>query len=392
MGFLKALAGGYLGWLAFKNFLSKASLPAATTQSFEEICLRAGYPVETHIVRTEDGYFLRLFRLTKKGKPFSSADKKPVLLTHGLTHNAASFVVNQAASPLAFTLADNDYDVWLLNTRGNYHSRMHESLTSADAQFWNFTSEDIAQKDLPAAIDFVKASSGKQKISYVGHSQGALTFMMLLMRKPEYNQSVNVAALLNPGGGKLTLGPGYFKYYMSQRTQALYEYLGWNYIGDKPSLGLPRFFARFPSLAEKLYASRFDVSLNGDKARHLPVYVTHFSGGTSLKNFKYLKQLNDRKDPRFFAFDYGAQENLAVYGSKTPPVYDYSQIKAKLAIFGSKHDIIITPKDTEALLLNLPKEQVVYVNQNMPLDHFGVLASKENGYQREVLEVFREHS
>lgn len=382
MGLLEVLAGGYVSGIAFKHFVKKAKLPAAATLSFEEICMRAGYSVQNHIVTTEDGYYLRLFRLSGKGQPFTS-QKKPVLMTHGLTQSAISFVINQAASPLAFTLADNDYDVWLINTRGSHLSRMHATLNSAEAKYWDFTSQDIASKDLPAAIDFVKAASGKSKISCIGQSQGAISLMGMLMIKPEYNDSLQVLALLNPAGGNISVESMFFRYYLSPVTHALYKYLGWHFVANKPSSFMPKLFVRFPELMAKLHKSRFDVTINGDSNEHLPVYVSQLGSGTSLKNFEYLRQSKQRKDPRLFGFD---------CGTKTPRCYDYSLIKTKLALFGAKYDTITSPKDFDQLLLQLPKNQIVYMVKDLPLDHFGVLVSKASGYQQAVLQVLREHS
>ena len=49
-------------------------------------------------------------------------------MVHGLTHSAHTFVISQNSTPPAFKLADNNYDVWLLNTRGCYLSRLHTTL------------------------------------------------------------------------------------------------------------------------------------------------------------------------------------------------------------------------------------------------------------------------
>jgi pimeloyl-ACP methyl ester carboxylesterase len=391
MAFLKALVGGFLGWKAFQGYLRTAKLPTATALSFDDICNRAGFAVESHYVKTEDGYFLKLHRLSGRGKPFLPG-KKPILLTHGLAHTSVSFVINQAASPLAFTLADNDYDVWLMNTRGGTLSRAHETLTLNDAKFWDFTAEDIAQKDLPAAIDFVKASSGLPKISCIGHSQGAIALTLLMMSKPEYNDSVNIAVLLNTSGGHFTLGPAAFKCYVSPITHRIFEALNWHYAIDQPGLGIPRLYARFPNLAAKLYKELLDISIAGDSAAHLPVYASHFARGTSLKSIKYLGQHYTRKDPNYYSFDYGVRKNHARYGTATPPMYDYTKIKTKLAVFEGKYDIMLTPYDLDLLLQRLPKESVVFVNKDLPLDHVGVLASKDASYQQDLLKVLSEHA
>ena len=47
---------------------------------------KAGYPVETHIVQTEDGYLLTLYRIPRQ-------NGAPVLLQHGLLTSSADFLI-----------------------------------------------------------------------------------------------------------------------------------------------------------------------------------------------------------------------------------------------------------------------------------------------------------
>jgi len=47
---------------------------------------KAGYPVETHIVQTEDGYLLTLHRIPRQ-------NGAPVLLLHSLLTSSADFLI-----------------------------------------------------------------------------------------------------------------------------------------------------------------------------------------------------------------------------------------------------------------------------------------------------------
>ncbi|KAG0421128.1 hypothetical protein HPB47_002974, partial [Ixodes persulcatus] len=86
-----------------------------------------------------------------------------------------------------FILADAGYDVWLGNSRGNTYSS-HISFTRKDRKFWDFSVDELASEDLPAMIDTILKITGKEKLQFVGWSQGALVMFALLSEKPEYNK------------------------------------------------------------------------------------------------------------------------------------------------------------------------------------------------------------
>ncbi|KAL0127535.1 hypothetical protein PUN28_003064 [Cardiocondyla obscurior] len=93
---------------------------------------KAGYPAEAHGIETEDGYLLTLHRIP------GNKNQPPVLLQHGLLGSSADWIIPGKDKSLALILADQGYDVWLGNIRGNTYSRAHVSLSPSDSKFWNF--------------------------------------------------------------------------------------------------------------------------------------------------------------------------------------------------------------------------------------------------------------
>lgn len=58
---------------------------------------------------------------------------------HGLLSSADDFVIGGPSQGLAYILADNGFDVFLGNTRGNVYGRRHTVLNpEKDAAFWRF--------------------------------------------------------------------------------------------------------------------------------------------------------------------------------------------------------------------------------------------------------------
>ena len=338
---------------------------------------------------TKDGYILRLFRIAKE-----KFQGPPVLFVHGMTNSSNTFIINQASTPPAFLLANNNYDVWLLNTRGNYFSRLHKTLNFNDPLYWDWTSHDISVSDLPASFDYILKTTEYNKINYIGNSQGGHVLLNSLAYVPEYNKKINIAALLTPFGGTIegnTL-------YMKTNTSKLYiNYLkarGKNFVYDQNpnDLLVSKFAKVFPNIGSFLFRDVFDTRINNDSAEYLPYYIHKFSGGTSVRNLEYYSQLKKKKSPLPICFDYkNVQKNTEKYGQAIPPRADYSKITAKLALFMGKHDKVTSVKDGETLLINLAKDTVVYKDFNCNLDHVGFLISKNQQHMQKILELFNSY-
>jgi pimeloyl-ACP methyl ester carboxylesterase len=92
---------------------------------------------------------------------------------HGLFSSADTWVMHQTLSP-AFRAAKAGYDVWLGNNRGTKYSRNHNTLNALVnfKEYSDYSFIELAKYDAPAQIDFVRHMTGKDKITYIGHSQG----------------------------------------------------------------------------------------------------------------------------------------------------------------------------------------------------------------------------
>lgn len=100
-------------------------------------------------------------------------------------------------------LADNDYDVWMGNNRGNTYSTNHTTYKPFGSsrhrrKFWAFSWHEIGYYDLPASIDYVLTQTGQSKLQYVAHSQGCTTFFVMLSERPEYNDKIEMMHALGP--------------------------------------------------------------------------------------------------------------------------------------------------------------------------------------------------
>lgn len=101
-------------------------------------------------------------------------------------------------SSLAYLLADNGYDVWLGNSRGNVFSQTHKTLTTESHEFWKFSFHEIGVYDLPAIINYALDTSNTTSLTYCGYSQGTTAFFVLLSMRPEYNSKISTAHLMAP--------------------------------------------------------------------------------------------------------------------------------------------------------------------------------------------------
>ncbi|KAI6697551.1 hypothetical protein NL676_017670 [Syzygium grande] len=154
------------------------------------------YDCEEHTVTTQDGYILSLQRITVGRSAGTTGDRPPVMLQHGVFVDGITWLLLPADKSPAFLLADNNFDVWIANTRGTKYSRGHTSLCPNDAAYWDWTWDTLVSSDLPAVFNYVYDRTG-HRLHYVGRSQGTL-MALAAFSKEQLLDMLRSAVLLSP--------------------------------------------------------------------------------------------------------------------------------------------------------------------------------------------------
>jgi lysosomal acid lipase/cholesteryl ester hydrolase len=93
----------------------------------------------------------------------------------------------------------------------------------------------------------------------------------------------------------------------------------------------------------------------------LETIMHHTPAGASTNSFVHFAQeINSKK---FRAFDYGKDENNAIYGSDTPPDYDLKMVTAPVAVYWAENDWLAHPTDVLRLFSELPN---IVANYDVP--------------------------
>jgi len=338
-----------------------------------EIIAQAGYSPETHQITTPDGYMLKIHRIPGEGPV--------VFCQHGLEDSSATWVLpGPDHGGIAFRLAEQGYDVWLGNYRGNSYSRGHVSLNAdTDNEYWQFTWDEMAKYDLPTELDYVLEKTGKEKIYYIGHSMGTTTYMVMNSMDQSWGDKVEVAVLLAPIA---------YVEHMASPLKYLTPFLGMiDWLVDHLGIGefLPSnwfmdFIASFACGDNKplefvcenivfLLCGYDQAQMN---ATMMSTVASHIPAGTS--SYTVIHYAQEIKSGNFQGMDWGDDErNLQHHGSTTPPQYELGDVNTKIALFWGDNDWLAQPKDLLKIFTGLPN---IVENYQIPWEgwnHFDFL-------------------
>ncbi|EFN54144.1 hypothetical protein CHLNCDRAFT_53131 [Chlorella variabilis] len=356
-------AGGYHGSSWFSDWTGgerratrgrarQRSLRAARTRSFgvlEDLQVwTAGYPLEEHVVTTEDGCILHMQRIPRKGS------RDTVFFQHGVLDTSLGWVSNGIQGSQAFAAWDQGHDVWLGNARSN-PPRMHANPRLGGSRYWNYSLNELGTQDIAAQIAQIhavkmrelrpgsgygqaggameRAASLGAPAGAVGHSLGGASLLIYavycgLAGRPHHLRRM---VLLTPAGYHANYPSAAFPFVYL--VPLLMAGLSWVLPGVGAPVYIPSSLLRYiafkfshdlqqiPGLNELIRAA-LRLMLNGDKsewdrALQMPHYNTYGMPAISLHTGAHLIQLIRTR--RFLMYNYGsAAANRAAYGQDTP--------------------------------------------------------------------------
>ena len=184
------------------NPLSESDLKRQCLLSEEYYITHEGFKHQSHFITTNDGFVLKLIRISKLStgvKDYKS--KGVVLLVHGLFQSSGVFI-SCGAQSLPFQLVEAGYDVWLCNNRCCDKLRVLHN--PGDKECWDWSLDELAKYDFPSLVEYVSNQTGGGKISYIGHSQGTAQAFLGLSLDPKIADKLNCLVALAPAA---YLGP-----------------------------------------------------------------------------------------------------------------------------------------------------------------------------------------
>jgi pimeloyl-ACP methyl ester carboxylesterase len=346
--------------------LVTSKIPPEANQLFPEFVANLSYPVETHFITTEDGYINTYYRIQAKNSQIRSG-LPVVYVQHGVADSGDNWIVNNESLAPGFILANNGFDVWFGNSRGNRYSHNHvgqKNSSNPNGTYWDFSWQEMSLYDLPAAFEYIYAQTG-ELINYIGHSQGTtIMFAALARRDPVILQYLKKY---------LAAGPVAFVNHCNSNLfhiMANADLGKWLYFADAKKILYPTqtqydylelICEDFDNIVCKSVLSTVaDVNTTVDNVPRMDVFVGHYPAGASVQDMYYWNQMVE--NTQFSWYNYGEKGNIEHYNQTTPPLYDLGQIDVPVYLFAGYFDRLADPTDVEVLKSQLTGSPEVVLN------------------------------
>ncbi|XP_072380390.1 lipase 3-like [Diabrotica undecimpunctata] len=303
-----------------------------------QIIARHGYPVETHIVTTSDGYLLTLHRIvgSKNGKK----GQQPVLLQHGVLGSSADWIL--------------DGDTAL----GKAGDLLYIGHSMGTTQFFVFSSllPEIAAKHFRLMV-------GLAPTAYMTHIRSPIRYLA------PFSNDLNWIA---------------------------------SHLGITEIKRESKFFELLTFICETFQSKKICSNVlfllcpsekNETNTAILPTIFAHDPAGSSVKNFiHYAQEIKDKGN--FQYFDYGAKQNMIIYGNATPPSYPIKRIQVPIYLVYAPNDMMTSSIDVLRLSKKLRNLAGLYKVPDNNFTHLDYIFGKYV-YQlvyKPILQVLRNYT
>lgn len=356
----------------------------------DEIVQNNGFELVEHRVAIPGGQTLSLYRIS---------DRRPgpvIFLMHGLFGSHEDWIL-AGKNGLAYILADEGFDVWMGNARGNKYFRERDHFEADCKEFWHFSWDEMARYDLPASIDYVLESTGHKTMIFIGYSQGSTSAIVLLSEFKQYNHKISLFIALAPLAFVSNARSPLLRMFSLREDES--------YILRK-AVGLQEFVPNV-ILTNSLKTVNCDngtltqyvcksfmfqicgFNINNLDIRNLPLILKRYPSRGSSRTLMHYAQI--LRSGEFRRYDYGQNENLNIYGSLLPPDYIVENITTPVMLFYSNNDWISNNTDVEMLIEKLPNVlSSIIIDGYSHLDYIFASNAKLTVYAK-LLALIRKH-
>ncbi|KAG0059475.1 cholesterol esterase [Linnemannia elongata] len=448
----KALVEKIFPWVVTDHMSARAP-HLENAANVQEMLRFWNYPVQEHLVRTQDNYLLGVHRIThgretvsakgivpnppedivkllrENGVPLAAETKeayankqqerhkrdqeedleadldqkirkktkggdyiKPVvLLYHGFMMCSEVWLCNlDEERNLAFVLAEAGYDVWLGNARGNKYSLKHMFLKPHEKKFWDFSMDELALFDMPDTVDYILNRTGAPSLVYIGFSQGTAQAFASLSINPDLNDKISLFIALAPATTPPGLDNGLVNSIVKAAPNVIYLLLG-----RKTPLTAALFWQNL--LHPTTYASMIDLAVKflfGWRSRSMSlvqkaVSYQHLYSFTSVRILVHWFQIIRTQVFQMYDDVQPRVPYLSSSRSHCPHPFPTNQISTPIAIFYGGNDSLV---DIQVLLSDLP--EVVGVWEVPAYEHLDFLWAEglDKYVYPHILELLESHS
>lgn len=240
----------------------------------------------------------------------------PVLLVHGVAVSSHMFALPTQRPNFVDYLSAQGFDVWLVDWRGSTQHPLRQ-----------FTLDEAARYDIPAAVRKVREATGADSIQVVAHCGGSVVFFMSMSLGlvPDVRSVVASQVALHldvPWASRLKARVG-----LANRLAQL----GMTRMSPANDDGSPAFQWAFGKMTDVVHHECTDTfchrltyiyghlyhhaRLNQETHDQLPAQF----GGCNILALRHFSQLVASGHSQ--AFDYGPRRNQELYGSEAPASY-----------------------------------------------------------------------